>query len=129
MMRNNRNNNQHQHNQQLPVQQQAANVHTNATLHPGPRTLQMLWQEYTTGIGGRKPAKDFTSQERGQCKSRYSRRKIVWDLIATQVRAGRLATDVIDSIYAFYGGLSVTNIIIRLRDDRKNNGLPANLRF
>ena len=124
-----RRNNQQQRNQHLSPERQAANATTNATLHPSPRTLQPLWQEYLQGLGGRKAAKDFTREERGRCKFKYSRRKIVWDAIAAQVRAGRLATDVIDSIYSHYGGLSVTAIINRLRDDKKNNRLPANLCF
>ena len=89
----------------------------------------MLWQEYMLGIGGRKLAKDFTAYERGQDKCRYCRRKIFWDLVAENVRAQRLATDVIDSIYAAYGSsLSVTAIINRIRKDKKNGTLPRSLR-
>ena len=116
-------------NQALPVQRQLANVSSNATLHPSPRTVQLLWTEYIEGIGGRKAAKDFTPQERGRDKSRYCRRKVVWDLIKTQVNAGRMATDVINSIYAHCGGLSVTAIIQRVRKDKKDGTLPAHLRF
>ena len=76
---------QERRNQGLPVQQQIANANSNATLHPSPRTLQMLWQEWIEGIGGRKAAKDFTRVERGACKCKFSRRKIIWDLIQTQV--------------------------------------------
>jgi hypothetical protein len=36
-----------------------------ATLSPNPRTLHLLWHEYEFGISGRKPAKNFTEQERG----------------------------------------------------------------
>jgi hypothetical protein len=31
-----------------------------------PKTLHDLWNEYHFGIGGLKPAKDFTSAERGR---------------------------------------------------------------
>ena len=116
-------------NQGLPVEQQVANPNSNATLHPSPRTLQLLWQEWMEGIGGRKAAKDFTRVERGQCKYKYSRRKIVWDLILAQVNANRMATNVINQIYSHYGGLSVTAIINRIRKDKKDGTLPATLRF
>ena len=33
------------------------------TLSPTPRTLYDLWVEYQTGIGGRKPARDFTDRK------------------------------------------------------------------
>ena len=122
-------NNEVRRNQGLPVEQQVANVNSNATLHPSPRTIQLLWQEWMEGIGGRKAAKDFTRVERGACKYKYSRRKIVWDLIQTQVNANRMATDVINSIYQHYGGLSVTAIINRIRKDKKDGSLPATLRF
>ena len=113
----------------VPVEQQVANANSSATLHPSPRTIQLLWQEWMEGIGGRKAAKDFTREERGRCKCKYSRRKIVWDLIQTQVNANRMATDVINQIYSHYGGLSVTAIINRIRKDKNDGTLPATLRF
>ena len=42
-----------------------------AGLSAHPRTLYELWDEYTNGIGGRKPAREFTSQERGKVKYKY----------------------------------------------------------
>jgi len=36
-----------------------------ASLSPLPRTLHALWHEFEFGIGGRKPARDFTASERG----------------------------------------------------------------
>lgn len=54
-----------------------------------PRDLYQLWQEYEFGIGGRKPARQFTSVERGAVKFTYSRRKITtWDAIDRMVRSG-----------------------------------------
>ena len=35
-----------------------------ATLSPHPRALLELWEEWMHGIGGRKPAREFTSAER-----------------------------------------------------------------
>eukprot|EP00977_Amphora_coffeiformis_P018547 scaffold6568_cov173-Amphora_coffeaeformis.AAC.1 len=48
-----------------------------ATLAPHVRTLPQLWEEYQTGLGGRKPARDFNRTERGRCKFMYSQRKYV----------------------------------------------------
>ncbi|KAG7340248.1 hypothetical protein IV203_023791 [Nitzschia inconspicua] len=53
------------------------------TLAPNLKTLQEMWREWQFGIGGRKPAKDFTPpQERGNptgcIKQTYYRRKCVW---------------------------------------------------
>ena len=87
----------------------------------------MLWDEYITGIGLNKPAKYFTRAERGTCKYKYSRRKIVWDVVDRLVRTGLPARDAIDRIYAHYGpNLSPTAIINSLRKDKKN--LPPMLR-
>jgi hypothetical protein len=62
-----------------------------AELSPTPRTLGVLWQEWTDGIGGRKAARLFTREERGKCKHKYHRRKIVWDRIRLLVNAGHTA--------------------------------------
>ena len=119
---------QQRRNQAQPPHVQARNTTSNATLMPNPRNLEQLWEEYEIGSGGRKAAKLFTRQERGTCRFKYSRRKIVWDLIASLVRAGRTAPAVIDSIYAAYGPISVTQIINRVREDKKHHRLPATLR-
>jgi len=93
-------------------------------------SLELLWEEYTQGIDGGKPAKDLTRRERGQIRFKYSRRKVVWDLIAAHVRAGRPAADVIDQMYAAYGrSASATQVINRLREDKKHGKLPAPLQI
>jgi hypothetical protein len=92
-----------------------------ATLAPHPRNLHVLWQEYEYGIGGRKPAKDFTAAERGKVKYGYHRRKVVWDVISLRVRAGDSAQIAVDRIYDIYGGAgsTVSSIINRMRRDRQ----------
>jgi hypothetical protein len=45
-----------------------------ASLSSNPRTLHLLWEEYQHGIGGRKAAKLFTSQERGRLKHNVAER-------------------------------------------------------
>ena len=42
------------------------------TLSPKPQNLFELWQEYEHGIGGRKPAKNFSQFKRGQVKTIYT---------------------------------------------------------
>jgi hypothetical protein len=100
-----------------------------ASLSPTPRSLYDLWVEYQTGIGGRKPARDFTARERGLDKYRYYRRKLVWDIVSNLVNAGIIARVAIDRIYNHYGAnRSVTRIINDIMRDKRNGGLPQVLR-
>jgi hypothetical protein len=100
-------------------QEQAPAQPNPATLSRNPRTLYVLWLEYMEGIGGRKAARLFTAQERGQVKYNYHRRKVAWDAIATMVRAGNNADVAIDKIYEVYGRQNrITVIINRMRHDR-----------
>lgn len=99
-----------------------------ATLMPTPRSLHDLWSEYLNGVGGRKPARLFSYTERGRSKHRYSRRKVVWDIVAGLVRQGHTAELAIDKIYGVYGGqTSVTKIINGLKRDKMNGTLSPNL--
>lgn len=92
-----------------------------ATLSPTPRTLFVLWEEYQHGVGGRKAARLFTPQERGQVKFKYSRRKVVWDVIAQLIRSGLHSNVAIDRIYQVYGqNATVTTVINRMRLDKQN---------
>jgi hypothetical protein len=89
-----------------------------ATLSRTPRTLYLLWEEYEHGIAGRKAARLFTREERGRVKHKYCRRKVVWDCIATLVRAGFTSQVAIDRVYHVYGvNTTVTRIINRMKQD------------
>ena len=58
----------------------------------------------------------------GKVRFMYSRRKVVWDLIAKLVRSGNSAQVACDKIYTVYGhGTSVTKIINQLSKDNKSN--------
>ena len=93
-----------------------------------PKTLHDLWTEYQHGVGGMKPAKDFTAEERGKCKHKYCRRKNVWDCISKLVNAGHSSANAVEKIYSVYGhGLSVSAIIAAMVKDKKTGGHP-NLR-
>jgi Transcriptional activator of glycolytic enzymes len=52
---------------------------------PNPRSLYLIWEEWTTGLHGNKPASQFTREERGKNKCKFCRRKILWDAIGNLV--------------------------------------------
>ena len=95
------------------------------TLCENPKTLYVMWQEYMFGINGSKPAKDFTSNERGLNKSQYSRRKVAWEQIVTLMRSKHLytANQAIEKIYSVYGiHTPLTKIAEMIRIDQKERG-------
>jgi hypothetical protein len=97
-----------------------------AELMSAPRTLYDLWIEYEMGTGNRKAAKDFTYNERGRCRFKYCRRKVVWDCISKHVNAGFTAMTAVDKIYECYGrGETVTSIIKKMTNDKKTGGHPS----
>ena len=99
-----------------------------ADLSAHPRTLYELWDEYNNGIGGRKPAREFSAQERGKVKYKYYRRKKFWDLVSGLTRNGLEAHVAIDRIYQVYGrGKSVTQIIQHIIIDKKRGYTPPML--
>ena len=106
-------------------------LNTISSLSSWPRTVYELWDEYTVGVGGRKPAREFTAHEQSQLKYKYYRRKIVWDLISNLISRTELAHHVvIDQIYQHYGReCSVTQIISKVRQDKKNHHVPPLLRL
>ena len=99
-----------------------------ANLCKCPKNLYVLWDEYESGSGGNKPARLFTPAERGRVKFKYSRRKIVWDVIENMCNRNVAADVAIDRIYAECGGQDtpVNSIIKRLREAKKSGGI-ANL--
>ena len=101
-----------------------------ATLMPTPRSLHDLWNELQQGVGGRKAARLFSYTEHGRSKYKYCRWKIIWDLVGGLVRQGHTADVGIDQIYAMHGGqTSITDIINRLKTDKKNGTLNPNLQL
>jgi hypothetical protein len=97
-------------------------------LYNAPNTLYDLWKEYTHGLNGNKPARDFTPKERGANKSLYCRRKVFWDSVNKQCNTGVSHRVAIGKIYAAYGiGLPVTKILLAMTKDKARGGHP-NLR-
>jgi hypothetical protein len=96
-----------------------------ASLSAKPKSLHDLWTEWTHGLGGHKPASDFTAAERGANKCTYCRRNCFWSIVCAHIRAGSDANRVINKVYAAYGTtLSVTQILKRMQADKKNGGHP-----
>ena len=87
-----------------------------------------MWREYIHGIGNNKLAREFTFAEHGKYKVKYSRRNIIWRLIAKLVDRGLSASEAIDRIYTLYGPKSPTELITRLHKDRDGGNFPFALR-
>lgn len=99
-----------------------------AQLSKAPKTLFVLWEEYQFGMTGNKPAKDFTSFERGACRSVYCRRKVFWDCVSKHVHAGFFAVTAITKILDAYGhSNTVSTILVQMVKDKANGG-HVNLR-
>ncbi|OWZ02108.1 hypothetical protein PHMEG_00026389 [Phytophthora megakarya] len=97
-----------------------------ARLSKRPKDLYELWHEYQVGCGDLKAAKEFTTVERGANKFAYSRRKVFWDVVSSLVRSGFTSETAIDKVYSVYGRqLSVSNILVALRADRKRGRHPG----
>jgi hypothetical protein len=102
-----------------------------AELSKGPGSLHELWTEWTHGIGSLKPAKDFTSAERGKSRYTYSRRRVFWDMVSHHLLADISSDLTIARIYGAYGrSLGVTEILKRMtRDKQKPGGCHPNLQL
>jgi hypothetical protein len=91
-----------------------------------PKDLNDLWTEWTHGIGGNKPARDFTDHERGAVKDKFTLRKPFWECVQRHVNAGESAAMTITKIYQAYGpGKGVTYILRRFREDKGRGGHPS----
>ena len=93
-----------------------------ATLFKCARTLNVLWDEYVNGIGGRKPARDFTRVERGRVKDKYSKRLIVWRCITRLLNRGYDLSTAFNKITRVYGDISMTELIKKMRPDERRGG-------
>ena len=109
---------------QGPLTMAAANQVGRPAVLAMPRDLYQLWNEYTQGLNGNKPASQFTAAERGRFKHKYTRRRVFWDHVAKLINSGLTVNVSIDRIYQVYGrNKSVTYIINKLRIDRNANRL------
>jgi Transcriptional activator of glycolytic enzymes len=114
------------------AQQQRINVGANvaatnnnqpATLSDNVKTLDELWTEYISGIDGRKPAINFTKDERNSSKSlkqKYCRRNLIWQKIQLLINSGLELPQAMERFQGVYGrGKSVTWYIETIIDERR----------
>lgn len=90
----------------LPRDVKDGDVNGPAELSKCPRTLQLLWREFKSGLDGNKPAEMFTSNERNanrRMKQKYYRRNVVWSVIGRLVDAGWTSEAAIERIHTVYG--------------------------
>lgn len=93
---------------------------TKAKLSKNPRSLYVLWHKCEFAIGGRKPAKSFSREERGAVRHSYSKKNLFWDFVVQMVKQGYSDYGEIDKIYAAYGfKCSITDIIKNLQKEKK----------
>jgi hypothetical protein len=97
-----------------------------ASLSAKPKSLHDLWTEWTHGLGGHKPASEFSQAERGGAnKCTYCRRNCFWEVVCAHIRAGSDANSTITKIYAAYcKSWSVTKILKAMQADRKKGWHP-----
>jgi Transcriptional activator of glycolytic enzymes len=101
-----------------------------ATLSPASKLIHELWTEWTHGIGGRKPASQFTTKDKMAAgRFLFSRRNEVWRLIRRMVDAGIDADVACDCFYQAYGHTKGASAIIQcIYDDRRQGrGIHPNL--
>ena len=107
-----------------------------ATLSNNPKSLPELWNEFKFGIDGKKPAQQFTTQERnvraGGVKQKYYRRNHVWQAIDRLVRSGDSIQMAFLKIHQVYGHSSSVSTIVKgiIKDKqqyRVSGGIHPNL--
>jgi len=77
-----------------------------------PGDLYVLWREYSLGLNGGKPARDYTWSERGANRCAYSRRKNFWNAICSLMTKGYSADTAIDRVYEVYQKSQCVSVIL-----------------
>ena len=88
-----------------------------------------VWQECLHGVGGNKPAKDFTGPERNGTGGTYSRRKPIYDLLGDLVRAGHTAPAAIRAIDDTHPGVPLLRLAKCIAADKRNKTLHPRLQI
>mgnify|MGYP006196021747 FL=1 len=89
-------------------------------LMKNPNDLFTVWKEWEFGMNGMKPAKDFTSHERGANKFTYCQRKVFWDAVHQLIARGHTSDTAVDRIHEAYGwGKSICEILRLMAHDRR----------
>ena len=87
----------------------------------------MFWQEWEFGIGGNKPAKLWTSRERG-CSTVFSRRKPIYLLLNRTINIkGKMPAEAFRLMETHFPGRSYARIAEEIRRREKNGTMHADL--
>lgn len=100
----------------------AAPTDGQAVLCRGPKTLEVLWDEYVNGVGGNKPAREWTPRERGRKKSKatFSKRLRFWRCMTRLINGGCTVSVAIRRIHQVYGYGSITSILDKMQEHEGN---------
>ena len=74
-----------------------------AKLVDRPKTLDVVWKEYVSGINGTKPASEYTQEDIRANATKHCRRNAFWQVVSGWVRAGKTPEQAINKIYSVYG--------------------------
>ena len=88
-----------------------------------PNDLFTVWKEWEFGMNGMKPAKDFTSHERGANKFTYCQCKVFWDAVNQLIARGHTLDTAVDRIYEAYGWRKSICEILRLMAHDRRQGV------
>ncbi len=82
----------------------------------------MLWEEFDTGIGNRKPARFFTAEDRNDKKnqSHYKKRSHFWMAMTMLIERGTSSRAAVSRIYQVYPNMKISEIHLAMQADRKN---------
>ena len=86
-----------------------------------PRNLYVLWDEWEVEVNSMKPLKDFTVQEWGHQRYKFSQRLVFWRLVHEMVLRGTSLRQAVDRMYNVYGQhMLVTKTLIAINADKRN---------
>ena len=88
-----------------------------------PMILHVVWHEYEFGVGGKKAAKLFTQEERGQKKFTYCLRKPFWELFEQMIRHGYNHSSAVDKIEEVYRNMTFTSILRSIKQASREQRL------
>ena len=96
-----------------------------AKLVDRPKTLEVVWCEYVSGVNGTKPAREYNDADRAKNSTKYCRRKVLWDIVSDWVRAEKTPEQAIGKMYQIYHPVvSVSRILDGLAKKKKLGGHP-----
>ena len=86
-----------------------------------PKTLQILWEEWEFGVGGRRAAKTFNASERGAVTTTYFFQNPFWHLCSDLIERGYEPVTAIKKIYHVYvDELTSTKVLKQINKDKRD---------